>query len=63
MDWTAIGSWAGNTGPFLAIIAVQTRIILKLLDRFFAQQSILTDALKNSRRAIDHAENDPPPDV
>lgn len=46
MDWPVIGEWAGDKGPYLAIIIAQFRIIWMLLDRFFAQQKILTDAIK-----------------
>lgn len=58
LDLSAIGAWAGNYGPFLGVIVLQFRIIWMLLDRFFAQQKILTDALEVNAKAIDAAAKD-----
>lgn len=56
MDWGNIGAWAGDKGPYLAIIGLQFRIIWLFLDRFFAQQKVMTDLLEVNKRAVNTLE-------
>jgi hypothetical protein len=56
MDWPAIGAWAGDKGPYLAIIVGQWAIIWRLLARFFDQQTIMFDQAQTNSRALELAE-------
>lgn len=53
MDWSAIGSWAGDNGPYVGIIFAQWGIMWRLLDRFFAQQDMVMRALDLAKRSSD----------
>lgn len=46
MDLTAIGSWAGDKGPYVAIIIFLCRIIQVLLTRLLAQQDLVLKAMQ-----------------
>lgn len=56
MDWHTIGQWAGDKGPYLAIIAGQWGVIWRLLAIFFRQQQILTDQMQVNAKAVDAVE-------
>lgn len=56
MDWASIGQWAGDKGPYVAIIGAQWGVIWKLLNRFFAQQEVVMKALNLAERTSDIAE-------
>jgi len=55
MDLSAIGSWAGEHGPYVGIIALQWGIIWKLLNRFFAQQEIVMRAVNLADKTVEKA--------
>lgn len=56
MEAAGILRYAGDHGPYLFIIAIQFRVILRLLDLFFAQQRAAMEANKTSERALNIAE-------
>lgn len=53
MDMSAIGAWAGDHGPYLAIIAFLCRIIHVLLSRFLAQQDQVLRLIHAAERSVD----------
>lgn len=56
MDWGSIGQWAGDKGPYLAIIAGQWGVIWRLLAIFFRQQEVLTGQMQINAKAIEITE-------
>lgn len=63
MDWIGIGQWAGDNGPWVAIIGLQWAIIWRLLNRFFAQQDMVMKAMdvaeRSTRIAQDQVTDEP----
>lgn len=56
MDWSGIGAWAGDKGPFVAIIGLQMGIIWRLLNRFFAQQDVTLRLMQVAERTAEITE-------
>lgn len=56
MELSAVGSWAGQYGPFLLIIVAQWRVIQVLLTRLLAQQDIVIRSVITTQRTAEVAE-------
>lgn len=56
MDISAIGAWAGQHGPWLAVILAQWQVIRVLLSRLLAQQDIVIKAMIVTQRNSEVAE-------
>lgn len=56
MDFGSLSTTLIMDSPYVAIIVVQSHIILKLLDRFFRQQDELFRIVKTTETAVDVAQ-------
>lgn len=52
LDITAIGEWAADKGPYLFVIAILSRMVLKMQDRFSAQQEVVLEMMRSQDRAV-----------